>query len=185
MPRRRVVFATLVGIAALTFATAGLSATRSIALTATCTDASGAVWKLKSVWGPRYKAKHGATRVHTYATGFTTNAPAATTVDYTIKTYSGAGRLLQTLHRRNRAFDFKAGNAWLKRNVINPLSAPGKARITVKVGAGNDGKAGCSVTFRQPSTASAGPATSPPSRPRPRSPRPPPNPSLRRLPPSP
>jgi hypothetical protein len=150
MPRRCVVFAVLVGIAALTSSTAGFAATRSIALTATCTDGGGAVWTLKSVWGPRYKARHGATRVHTYTTAFTTNAPAAKSVDYAIRTYSGAGRLLQTLHAHGRAFDFKAGGAWLKRNVINPVSAPGKARITVKVGAGNDGKAGCLVTFKQP-----------------------------------
>lgn len=159
MPRRRVVFAVLVAIAGLTFTATGFTATRSIALTATCTDGGGAVWKLKSVWGARYRARHGATRVHTYTTGFTTDARAATTVDYAIKTYSGTGRLLQILHARDRSFDFKSGSAWLKRNVVNPVSAPGRARITVRVGAGNDGKAGCSVTFRQPSKAASAPVT--------------------------
>jgi hypothetical protein len=159
MPRRRVVFATLIGIAGLTFAAAGLSATGSTSLTATCTDRGGAVWNVKSVWGTRYKSKHGVTRVHTYTTAFTTNARAATTVDYRIKTYSGAGRLLQTLHGRDRAFDFKGGTAWIKRNVVNPVSAPGKARITVRVGDGNDGKGDCSVTFRQPSRASSAPVS--------------------------
>jgi hypothetical protein len=157
MLRLRVVFATLAGIAGLTFAATGLTfaatghpARVSIPQTATCTDRGGAVWHLKTAWGPRYRSRHGATRVHTYATSFTTHARAATTVDYTIKTYNGAGQLLQTLHGRNRAFDFKAGTAWLKRNVINPLSAPGKTHITVHVGDGNDRKADCSVSFRQP-----------------------------------
>jgi hypothetical protein len=111
------------------------------------------------VWGTRYTAPHHVTRVHTYATGFTTRARAATTVDYAIKTYNGAGRLLQTLDARDRAFDFKAGTAWLERNVVNPVSAPGKARITVRVGDGNDGKGACSVTFRQPSSAALAPVT--------------------------
>ena len=159
MPCRRVVVATLAGIAGLAFASAGLTASGSITQTARCTDGGGAVWKLKSVWGTRYKAPHDVTRVHTDGTGFTTRARAATTVDYAIKTYSGAGRLLQTLHRRDRAFDFKAGRAWLERNVVNPVSAPGKARITVRVGDGNDGKAGCSATFRQPSSAALAPVT--------------------------
>jgi hypothetical protein len=159
MPCRRVVFAALAGIAGLAFASAGLTATGSIRQTATCTDGGGAVWKVKSVWGTRYTAPHHVTRVHTYATGFTTRARAATTVDYAIKTYNGAGRLLQTLDARDRAFDFKAGTAWLERNVVNPVSAPGKARITVRVGDGNDGKGACSVTFRQPSSAALAPVT--------------------------
>ncbi len=161
MPRRRVVLAVLVGLSALTFTASGVAAVGPIALTATCTDGGGAVWKLKSVWGARYRAGHGRTRVHTYTTGFTTESHGVEAVDYAIRTYSGSGHLLQTLHARDRRFDFESGKAMLRKNVINPPSSPGKARITVKVGVGDDHRRSCSVTFRQPShssTAKAAPA---------------------------
>ena len=170
MSRRHVVLAVMVGITSCTLAAAGLtfaatpqSRAAVIRQTATCTDRGGAVWHVTSAWGTKYRTRHGATRVHTYTTGFTTRDRAATTVDYAIKTYSGTGRLLQILQGHDRAFDFKAGAASLERNVINPVSAPGKTRITVHVGVGKDGKGDCSVTFRQPSSAAHTPRTSTPS----------------------
>ena len=170
MSRRDVVLALIVGSTACTLAAAGLtfaatpqSRAAVIRQTATCTDRGGAVWHLTSAWGTKYRTRHGATRVHTYATGFTTRDRTATTVDYAIKTYSGSGRLLQILQGHDRAFDFKAGAASLQRNVINPVSAPGKTRITVHVGMSKDGKGDCSVTFRQPSAAAHAPRVSAPS----------------------
>jgi hypothetical protein len=166
MSRRHVVLATLGGITGCVIAAAGLASaatpqSRAVVITQTgrCTDRGGAIWNVTSVWGTKYRARHGATRVHTFGTSFTTRNQAATTVDYAIKTYSGSGRLLQILKARHRAFDFKAGAASLKRNTINPISAPGKARITVHVGVGKDGKRDCSVTFRQPSSTAPAPPT--------------------------
>ncbi len=164
MSRRHVVLATLVGITACLvgagLASAATPQARAAVITQTgrCTDRGGAVWHVSSVWGAKYRARHGATRVHTYATSFTTRDDAATTVDYAIKTYSGSGRLLQILKARHRPFDFHGGAASFTRNVINPVSAPGKARITVHVGVGKDGKGDCSVTFRQPPAGAHAPA---------------------------
>jgi len=173
MSRRHVVLAALVGIMSCVVAAAGLASAATpqsraavvITQTGTCTDRGGAVWNVTSAWGTKYRARHGATRIHTYATGFTTRNEAAITVDYAIKTYSGSGRLLQILKARHRAFDFKSGAASLKRNVINPISAPGKARITVHVGVGKDGKGDCSVTFRQPSSSAQAPKIAAPETP--------------------
>ena len=67
------------------------------------------MWKLQSVWGSRYRAGHGRTRVHTYTTGFTTASHGVESVDYAIRTYSGSGHLLQTLHAHDHRFDFKSG----------------------------------------------------------------------------
>jgi hypothetical protein len=172
MSRRHLVLAALVGIIACVVTAAGLASAATpqsraavIRQTGTCTDRGGAVWNVTSAWGTKYRARHGATRIHTYATGFTTRDEHATSVDYAIKTYSGSGRLLQILKARHRAFDFKAGSASLKRNVINPISAPGKARITVHVGVGKDGKGDCSVTFRQPSSSAQAPRVAAPAMP--------------------
>jgi hypothetical protein len=97
-------------------------------------------------------------RVRTYGTEFTTSAP-ITRVHYTIRTYNGSGRLVQTLKGR-RSFDFDhKGVAWLRRNTLNPRSRPGKVRITVRVG--RAGVAGCLVAFRQPPLAAALPIVAP------------------------
>jgi hypothetical protein len=171
MSRRHVLLASLVGITAclvgagLASAATPQARTAVITQTGRCTDRGGAVWHVSSVWGAKYRARHGATRVHTYATSFTTRDDAATTVDYAIKTYSGSGRLLQILKARHRPFDFHGGAAVFTRNVINPVSAPGKARITVHVGVGKDGKGDCSVTFRQPPAGAHAPGSASPGKP--------------------
>jgi len=141
----RVVVAAVAGIVALMFAAVGGSASPR-ALTATCADGGGVVWKLRSSWGAPYTSQ-GVRRVRTYGTEFTTSAP-ITRVHYTIRTYNGTGRLVQTLQgRRSFDFDYK-GIAWLRRNTLNPRSRPGKVRITVTVGSA--GVAGCLVASRQP-----------------------------------
>jgi alkaline phosphatase len=154
----RVALAVLAGIVALPFATAGGSAGPPTATaTATCADGGGVVWDLRSSWGAPYTSQ-GVRRVRTYGTEFTTSAP-ITRVHYTIRTYSGTGRLVQTLQgRRSFDFDYK-GVAWLRRKTLNPPSRPGKVRITVTVG--RAGVAGCRVAFRQPPPAAALPVVVP------------------------
>jgi hypothetical protein len=155
----RIALAVLAGIVALMFA-AGVSAgppAPTATARATCRDGGGVVWKLRSSWGAPYTS-HGVRRVRTYGTEFTTSAP-ITRVQYTIRTYNGSGRLVQTVHgRRSFDFDYK-GSAWLRRNTLNPRSRPGKVRITVRVG--RAGVAGCLVTFRQPPLAAALPVVPP------------------------
>jgi hypothetical protein len=165
----RIALAVPAGIVALMFATAGVSAGPPAATaTATCTDGGGVVWNLRSSWGAPYTS-HGVRHVRTYGTAFTTSAP-ITRVHYTIRTYNGIGRLVQTLRgRRSFDFDYK-GVAWLRKNTLNPRSRPGKVRIIVSVG--RAGVAGCFVAFRQPPLAAALPVVGP--APKPLAPVPPP-----------
>jgi hypothetical protein len=167
----RTALAVLAGIVALMFATAGVSAGRPTATaTATCADGGGVVWDLRSSWGAPYTSQ-GVRRVRTYGTEFTTSAP-ITRVHYTIRTYSGTGRLVQTLQgRRSFDFDYK-GIAWLRRKTLNPRSQPGKVRITVTVG--RAGVAGCRVAFRQPPRSAALPVVVPAATPPPALAAPPP-----------
>ena len=125
----------------------------SVTQTATCVDGGGTRWRGRSAWGATYTDANGVRRVSNDSTGFTSAAAAATTVDYAVKTYNGAGRLLRTLAEYDRPFDFAGGQRSLVRNPLNAPSAPGKARITVTVGDGNDGYGTCSMTFVQPSGA--------------------------------
>ena len=71
--------------------------------------------------------------------------------------YDGSGKLLQTLSRVAR-FDYGAGIRYDYRNPLNPPSAPGRAKITVRTGVDGDGYAGCTVTYIQPSSSTPVPA---------------------------
>lgn len=120
--------------------------------TRSCVDGGGTTWKVRSVWGNEYRNASGVKVVSNDLTGFTTSSPAATTVDYSVKTYNSAGTLLQTLTEQDRRFNFSNGSSYLNRNPVNPPSAPGKARIVVNLGDGNDGFGNCTMTFVQPPT---------------------------------
>ena len=151
--------------AALALAVGSLVATGSTAQaattqTASCTDGGGHRWKGRSVWGSVYTARSGLKRVRNNNISFTSAARDATTVDYTVKTYNGDGRLVQTLGRQNRRFAFARGTVYLSRNPRNPISSPGRSRIVVEVGDGNDRRRGCTMTFVQPGRAPT-PAASP------------------------
>src|SRR4051794_10003999 len=76
---------------------------------ASCVDGGGARWTVKSVWGAEVVNAAGVKVVENDATGFTTTAAAATTVDYSVKTFNGSGKLLQTLSEQDRAFSFSGG----------------------------------------------------------------------------
>jgi hypothetical protein len=129
--------------------------------TATCVDGGGAKWTVRSVWGSEYTDGTGTKVITNNPTGFTTSASAATTVDYSVRTYNGAGVLLQSLVEQDRAFDFSSSTRYLDQNPINPPSAPGKARVVVVVGDGNDGFGNCQVTFLQPGAAPTAPSSPP------------------------
>lgn len=143
--------------------------------TASCVDGGGTKWKLHVVWGDDY-ATSGVKMARNRVTGFTSSSPAATTVDYSIRTYDGAGHLVQVMGQQDRAFDFARGTRYLDQNPANPPSAPGKAKVVVNVGDGNDGRANCSVTFTQVRSTGVTPTPTPTPTPT-ASPRPTPSPS--------
>ncbi|HEV7566746.1 MAG TPA: metallophosphoesterase [Microbacteriaceae bacterium] len=162
----RLALAVFAGIVALSFATAGVSASPHAPVataTATCADGGGVAWHLRTLWGAPYTS-HGVRRVRTEGMEFTTSAP-VTRVHYTIRTYDGSGRLVQTLQGR-RSFDFGFnGIAWLRRDTLDPRSGRGKVRIAVDVG--RPGVAACHVAFRQPSLKAPRPTIVPASPPLP------------------
>src|SRR3954454_11676890 len=92
---------------------------------ASCVDGGGARWTVKSVWGAEVGNAAGFKVVENDATGFTNTGAAATTVDYSVKTFNGSGKLLQTLSEQDRAFSFSGGKQYLNRNPRNAPSAPG------------------------------------------------------------
>ena len=129
----------------------------NVTQTGTCVDGGGTKWTARSVWGGEYTDSGGTRRVTNDRTGFTSASALATTVDYSMQTYNGAGSLLQTLAEDNRAFNFTGGTSYLDRDPLNPPTAPGKAKIIVRLGDGNDGYGNCSITFVQPGTATPSP----------------------------
>jgi len=124
------------------------AAAADVPQTANCTDKGGTVWNAKTLWGKEYTAG-GVKKIANDMIGFTTATPAATTVDYTVMTYDGDGKLLQTLGSQDRAFDFKQGTAYLTHNPINAPTAPGRTKILINLGDGNDGAGNCTITFTQ------------------------------------
>jgi len=140
------VSAAMLGAATLSSVPAEATTTQN----ASCVDGGGTTWKVRSVWGVEFTKDSGERVVTNDWTGFTSSASAATTVDYSVRTYDGAGKLLQTLGEQDRAFGFASGTKFLDRNPQNPATAPGKAKIVVRLGDGNDGFGTCVVTFVQP-----------------------------------
>jgi hypothetical protein len=142
----------------LAFAAAG-TASAATTQTASCTDAGNHVWKARSVWGKTYKEDDGSTRVINNEVAFTSTSSDATTADYSVTTYDGSGDVVKTVSRQDLAYDFDGGASYYKLDPRNPPSDPGRSKIVLKVGDGNDSKDGCTVTFTQPGAA----ATPPPA----------------------
>ena len=107
--------------------------------TSSCTDGGNHLWQGRTVWGAEYVDAGGVKRIVNDSVGFTSAAPDVTTVDYSIKGYDGAGNLIYSSAADDWVFDFSRGLGYLTRNPRNPASAPGKAKIVVNVGDGNDG----------------------------------------------
>ena len=129
--------------------------------TSSCTDKGGHLWKARSVWGAEYRDAAGVIRIANDRFGFTSAAPDATTVDYSVRGYDCTGKQIYVRAEENRVFDFKVGTAYLTLNPRNPPSSPGKAKIILSVGDGNDGFGNCTMTFVQPGTPPPTPTPTP------------------------
>ncbi|GAA2092032.1 hypothetical protein GCM10009841_00680 [Microlunatus panaciterrae] len=114
-----------------------------------CVDGGGVAWRSKVTWGSTYVSS-GVTRVSVNFAGWTTTRSGIIPTDSVVKSYDGSGRLLQTL-TRTASVNYTGGTFYDARNPLNPPSAPGRAKVTVSTGVDGDGKANCTVTFRQPS----------------------------------
>ena len=68
------------------------SASAAVTQNSSCTDGGKHLWKARSVWGSEYRDAAGVKRITNDTTGFTSAAPDATTVDYSVKGYDGNGQ---------------------------------------------------------------------------------------------
>lgn len=131
----------------------GAPAARAVTTqTATCVDGGGTRWQVRVVWGAVYLNSAGVTRAAVDSAGWTTGAVGPLATDARVRTYDGAGTLLQDL-RSSLAPDYRSGTVFSSRNPVNPPSAPGLARVVITLGVDGDGFGDCSVTLTQPATA--------------------------------
>ncbi len=114
-------------VAALVVVLVPAGASAAVTQTSSCTDGGKHPWQAHSVWGAEYRDAAGVNRITNDTTGFTSAAPDATTVDYSVKGYDGNGQLIYSATEENRVFNFQVGTAYLNLNPRNPPSAPGKA----------------------------------------------------------
>jgi len=68
------------------------SASAATTQKSSCKDKGKHLWKARTVWGAEYRDASGVKRIYNNAVGFTSAAPDATTVDYSVKGYDGAGK---------------------------------------------------------------------------------------------
>lgn len=140
-------------VLALTLVTLGISvvpahAATTLTTTRSCVDGGGITWHTKVVWGSTYVGSDGVTKVSVDYAGWT-NTLGSMATDSSVKTYNGAGQLLQTL-TKTATVDFRQGTVYDARNPVNPPS--GGAEIVIKVGRDGDGFASCTVTHSQSAT---------------------------------
>lgn len=147
-----------------------LSASADTTQTSSCTDKGEHLWEGRTVWGAEYRDAAGVKRIVNDSVAFTSRAPDATTVDYWVRVYDGAGLETYYSAESDRVFNFQLGNVYLSRNPGNPPSAPGRAKIVVGLGVGNDGFGNCTMTFVQPAAQST--PTPTPTTPKPTTPTP-------------
>lgn len=127
----------------------GVHAATTVTTTGSCIDGGGLVWRTKVVWNGTYTDANGVTRVSVDYAGWTTTLGAVPT-DSVVKTYDGAGQLLQTLSR-TASVDYKNGTVYGARNPLNPPS--GAPRIVIALGRDGDGFGNCRVTHSPSTTA--------------------------------
>lgn len=140
---------TTAGLAVAAFAAAGPPEQGVVTQSATCLDGGGVPWKTRAVWGKSYRDADGVLRASIDRAGWTTTKPGLVPTDSLVRTYDGAGVRIQELNWTGR-FDYKSGSAYKFRNPLNPPSAPGRAKVTVRLGLDGDGLGGCTVTFTEP-----------------------------------
>jgi len=150
------------GLAVAAIAAAGPPGQDTVTQSATCLDGGGVLWKTRAVWGESYRDADGVLRVSIDRAGWTTTKPGSVPTDSSIRSYDGAGVRVQELNWTGR-FDYGSGSAYKYRNPLNPPSAPGRAKVTVRLGLDGDGLGGCTVTFTQPGLAPTTAPTSPAS----------------------
>jgi len=121
--------------------------------TASCVDGGGTRWNVTVVWGAVYSTSAGVTKVALDSAGWSTDVAGPVATDARVRTYDGAGKLLQDL-RSTASTDYRSGTVVKTRNPVNPPSAPARARVMVTLGVAGDGYASCSVTVTQPGSAS-------------------------------
>lgn len=124
---------------------------------ASCVDGGGVRWSAQANWGDVYEDVEGDSRVSIDYAGWTTNKAGTVLTDSSVRTYDGAGVQLQSLDWTGE-MDYESGSVYKSRNPKNPISAPGKAKVTVTLGVDGDGLGDCTVTFTQPGSASAAPS---------------------------
>lgn len=151
-PRPLRVALAVAAVATVAVVTPVPAASASTTQTASCTDGGGHLWKARTTWEGLYAEGDGVQRVADNDVSFTTAAADATTVDYTVTSYDGSGDVVKAIAASDRSFDFDGGGTSLKVDPRNPPSAPGRSKIVLSVGDGDDGARNCSVTFVQPST---------------------------------
>lgn len=134
------------------------SASAATTQAASCTDAGGHLWKARTSWGGTYEESDGTVRRINNDVSFTTAASDATTADYTITTYDGSGGIVRRVSKNDLWFDFDGGARWYRIDPRNPPTDPGRAKIVLSVGDGNDGRSDCSVTFTEPGGTTAVPS---------------------------
>lgn len=139
----------------------------SVTRTGSCVDAGGTRWNVKAVWGDVYRAADGVTRVQLDYAGWTTPKAGTVRTDARIRSYDGAGALVQD-RTWSGSVDYARGTVYRSVNPVNPPSAPGRTKLRLTVGVAGDGKASCSVNLLQPAAPAPSPSpTAAPSTPAP------------------
>jgi len=144
---------TALGLTAAGLTGAAIAADASTMQTISCTDGGKHLWEGKTFWGGVYTTSTGVKKVSNNYVGFTSAAPDATTVDYSVKMYAGDGTLVSTQAEADRVFTFDGGTTYLWRNPVNPPAQSLPAKVVLNLGDGNDGQGNCTMTFTQPLTA--------------------------------
>jgi hypothetical protein len=129
----------------------------AVTQSATCADEGGIRWSSRAIWGDTYVDAEGDRRVSVDYVGWTTTKAGTVPTDSSVRTYDGNGTRLQSLDWTG-VKDY--GSEYESRNPMNPVSSPGKSKITVTLGLDGDGLGDCTVTFTQPSTGTAAPVRS-------------------------
>ena len=124
-------------------------AASTLTTTGSCVDGGGMTWHTKVIWGGNYRSSTGKSKVSVDYAGWTSTLGRLRT-DSIVRTYDGAGRLVQTL-KRTATVNYQLGTVYAARNPVNPPS--GRPRIVITVGRDGDGFANCSVTHSPSATA--------------------------------
>jgi hypothetical protein len=118
-----------------------------------CVDGGGQKWQSGVAWGDEYTDTAGVKRVRVDSASWTTNGRTLGT-DATVRIFDGSGKRVQQLKWTGRA-DYRDGSSWRRENPADPPSAPGKARVVMRLGLDGDGKGDCQTTFVQPPSSAA------------------------------